>query len=65
MDFGIRDQALGDFGKVLDLLLLHIGQAATEHNVLSQAVQKRLEHTHGGLDLHELASVVASVPSPN
>ena len=57
MDFGIRDQAIGDFGKVLDLLLLHIGHTTTEHNVLSKAIQKRLEHTRGGLDLHELVFV--------
>ena len=57
MTFGFRDQAIGDFGKVLDLLLLHMGQTATEHNVHSQAVQKRLDNTRGELDLHELVFV--------
>ena len=47
INFGIRDQAIG---VVVDLLLV-----ATELNVLSQAVQKRLEHTHGRVDFQDFA----------
>ena len=66
MDFGIRDQSVGDFGKVLDLLLLHIWTKRPPSTMCFLKLSRNvLGIPMADLTSTSLFSYVASVSSPN